>query len=306
VRRLPISELFHHHMRASNQPLVSVVVATRNNAATLDRMLSSIRDQTYPNVELIVVDNSSTDESVSIAKRHGARVVTWGPERTAQVNHGVSVANGKYVYYTGGDIVVDADFLSEAVGASETEGYDAIYLNVVTRIEHPNFWQRGRTFERTCYYKVPSASAARFYRRGVFLALGGLDEGVSAIADDYDFQYRLDREGFRTGLIDSGENMVSEYDGVAIIVKRALYYGWQYGQLRKKSSAEFRQVYRTVRPQIWNAIRQRRGDWTSVLAFFTYKFLQTTFGAVGAGLEFLSRGSPRVEGILYRLNYGRH
>jgi hypothetical protein len=116
---------------------------------------------------------------------------------------------------------------------------------------------------------------------------------VSAISDDYDFQYRLDRGGFHTGLIDSGENMVSEYDGIAIIVKRALYYGWQYGQLRKKSSAEFRHVYRTVRPE------------TSVFAFFTYKFLQATFGAVGAGLEILSRGSPRVVGILYRLNYGR-
>lgn len=289
----------------NDQPLVSVVVATRNNAATLDRMLSSIRNQTYPNVELIVVDNLSTDETTSVAKRYGARVVTWGPERTAQVNHGVSVANGKYIYYTGGDNVVDAELISEAVRVSEAENYDAIYLNVVTRIEHPNFWQRGRAFERDCYYKVPSASAARFYRRDVFLAVGGLDEGVSAIADDYDFQYRLDKEGYRTGLIDSGENMVSEYDGVRIIVKRALYYGWQYGQLRKKSPAEFRQVYRTVRPEIWNAIRQRRGDWNSVFAFFTYKFLQATFGAVGAGLESLSGGSPRVVRILYRLNYGR-
>jgi glycosyltransferase involved in cell wall biosynthesis len=290
---------------ASNLPLVSVVVATRNNGATLDRMLSSIDAQTYSNVELIVVDNSSTDDTASIAEAHGARVVTWGPERTAQVNHGVSVANGKYVYYTGGDTLVDAVFISEAVDASEAENYDAIYLNVLTRIEHPNFWQRGRAFERGCYYKVPSASAARFYRREVFLAVGGLDEGVSAIADDYDFQYRLDRGGFRTGLIDSGENMVSEYDGIGIIVKRALYYGWQYGQLRKKSPDEFRQVYRTVRPEIWNAIRQRHDDWTSIFAFFTYKSLQAIFGAIGAALEILSRGNPRVEGILYGLNYGR-
>jgi glycosyltransferase involved in cell wall biosynthesis len=294
-----------NEMGASNLPLVSVVVATRNNAATLDRMLSSIRDQTYPNVELIVVDNSSTDETASIAEGYGARVVTWGPERTAQVNHGVSVATGKYVYYTGGDTLVDADFIDEAVSASETNSYDAIYLNVVTRIEHPNFWQRGRAFERNCYHKVPRASAARFYRREVFLAIGGLDEGVSAIADDYDFQYRLDRNGYHTGLIDSGENMVSEYDGVGIIVKRALYYGWQYGQLRKKSPAEFRQVYRTVRPEIWSAIRQQRDDWTSVLAFFTYKSLQATFGVLGAGLEILSRGSPQIERFLYGLNYGR-
>lgn len=303
--RLEISELFGDYMRESSQPLVSVVVATRNNASTLEKMLLSIRDQTYPNVELIVVDNSSTDATVGIAERCGARVVTWGPERTAQVNYGVSVANGEYIYYTGGDIIVDVEFISEAVQASETEGYDAIYLNVLTRIDHPNFWQRGRAFERNCYYKMPSASAARFYRREVFLTLGGLDESVSAISDDYDFQYRLDRKGYRTGLIDSGENMVSEYDGIAIIVKRALYYGWQYGQLRRKSSAEFRQVYRTVRPQVWNAIRQHQGDWISIFAFFTYKFIQTIFGAVGGSLEFLFRGNSKVVGILYRLNYGR-
>ena len=52
---------------------VTVVVPTREAARTLDRCLASVRAQTHPRVELVVVDNHSTDDTVSIAHRHADR-----------------------------------------------------------------------------------------------------------------------------------------------------------------------------------------------------------------------------------------
>src|SRR5580704_17133127 len=94
----------------SRLPLVSIIVTTYNNHNTLRACLSSIRDQDYGPIELIVVDNSSTDDTVRIAEEYTEHVYNKGPERSAQRNFGVSRAQGEYV------CVIDSDMeLSEHV-----------------------------------------------------------------------------------------------------------------------------------------------------------------------------------------------
>ncbi|GAB3845310.1 hypothetical protein GCM10029963_23440 [Micromonospora andamanensis] len=56
------------------QPLVSVIVPNYNYARALHLCLDSLRAQTYPHLEIIVVDDCSTDDSVAVAEAHGARV----------------------------------------------------------------------------------------------------------------------------------------------------------------------------------------------------------------------------------------
>src|SRR3989344_4063933 len=87
-----------------NKPKVSVIVPTRNSAKFLETCLKSIRNQTYKNIELIVVDNNSSDKTKKIAKKYADKVFNFGPERSAQVNFGVENSDGQYVYK------VDSDF----------------------------------------------------------------------------------------------------------------------------------------------------------------------------------------------------
>jgi cellulose synthase/poly-beta-1,6-N-acetylglucosamine synthase-like glycosyltransferase len=54
----------------SMSPLVSIIIPTRNSARTLEKCLESIKHQTYSNIEVIVVDNFSDDETIEIAKKY--------------------------------------------------------------------------------------------------------------------------------------------------------------------------------------------------------------------------------------------
>lgn len=77
-----------------NQPLVSVIVPTYNSEKFIGACLESIKNQMYTNIELIVVDNNSTDKTKEIAWRYTDKVFNKGPERSAQRNFGAKNSIG--------------------------------------------------------------------------------------------------------------------------------------------------------------------------------------------------------------------
>ena len=74
--------------------LVSVIVPTKNSEQFLEKCLDSIKKQTYKRVEIIVVDNNSTDNTKKIARKFTNKVFNKGPERSAQMNFGAKKAKG--------------------------------------------------------------------------------------------------------------------------------------------------------------------------------------------------------------------
>ena len=84
---------------------VSVIVPNYNYSESLDLCLRSILDQTYPLVEILVVDDCSTDDSIAVAQALGVRVVSTG------VNAGCGNARNVGAANTGGEILyfVDSD-----------------------------------------------------------------------------------------------------------------------------------------------------------------------------------------------------
>ena len=104
---------------AAVTPLVSVVVPTRNAGRTIETCLRSIRAQTWPALELIVVDNGSTDATWAVAERHADLALRGGPERSAQRNLGIAHAAGEWVCYVDADMELGPDVVERAVRAGE-------------------------------------------------------------------------------------------------------------------------------------------------------------------------------------------
>lgn len=172
-----------------NQPLVSVVVTTKNNQETLDACLKSIAEQTYQNLELIVVDNNSTDTTLEIARHYTKLVFTYGPERSAQRNYAVQQASGDYV------LIIDSDMeLGRAVvGAcvNEVQAHpDARAVIIPEESFGEGFWARCKHLERSFYVGVDAVEAARFFEKSLYQQVGGYNEAMTG-GEDWDLTRRV-------------------------------------------------------------------------------------------------------------------
>jgi GT2 family glycosyltransferase len=106
--------------------LVSAVIVTWNSAPFLRRCLAALAAQTYPNVELIHVDNASADDSVAIV-REGAKAqhIINDTNRgfSAAVNQAVRIAKGEFVLLLNPDAYLAPDYVSSLVAALTGEGF---------------------------------------------------------------------------------------------------------------------------------------------------------------------------------------
>ena len=100
---------------------VSIVIPAYNSEKTLEKCLKSIRDQTYGNIEIIVVDKFSKDRTVEIAKRYGARIIYDEGERTRAKNIGLKKAKGKYVLFVDSDMELSKEVVEECVNFIESD-----------------------------------------------------------------------------------------------------------------------------------------------------------------------------------------
>jgi len=181
-------------------PKVSVIITTKNEEKNILNCIQSIESQSYPadNVELIVVDNNSSDKTKEIAKRFTDKVYNFGPERAAQRNLGIKESSGEYILYLDADMILSKNLIEESVSLSQKEGFFALY--VPEKIIGEGFWIKVRDFERS-FYNATCIDAVRFGKKDKFLEIGGFDENLNG-PEDWDFNRRISAIG-KTGITGS-------------------------------------------------------------------------------------------------------
>jgi glycosyltransferase involved in cell wall biosynthesis len=177
------------HPSAPHEPdLVSVIVTTRNSSRTLEACLRSIRGQTWPLIELILVDNGSTDATLEIAGRLADRVAMVGPERSAQRNHGARLAAGNHLLFIDSDMVLTPEVIADGIELLIRRNVPAVIIPEETFGE--GFWAHCRMLERSCYQGDDAVEAARLYSREAFFAVGGFDLDLTG-PEDWDLSRRV-------------------------------------------------------------------------------------------------------------------
>ena len=185
-----------------NRPTVSFVVPTRNSARTISACVMSLRNQAYDNVEIVVVDNESTDDTAQRALAAGAdRVIIAGPERCAQRNRGARESTGAFVVFIDSDMVMEPAIAAQIVDAFESHPHLGALI-IPEQSFGDGFWTKCRDLEKSLYVGNESVEAARAFRREVFEAVGGWNENLTA-AEDWDLDDRIRAHGTIVGRIDA-------------------------------------------------------------------------------------------------------
>jgi glycosyltransferase involved in cell wall biosynthesis len=174
-------------------PLVSVIVPTKNSAQFLARCLQSIKHQTYQNIEIIVIDNHSTDDTQDIAKRFTDQVYTEGPERSAQRNSGAEKAKGEYLAIIDSDMELTVKVIEASV-REITKASESVAVIIPEESFGEGFWAQCKALERSFYIGNDDIEAARFLARKTYQDLGGFDTSLVA-GEDWDLTQRLRKIG---------------------------------------------------------------------------------------------------------------
>ncbi len=273
-----------------DNPLVSVIIPTKNSSRTLEACLKSIKNQSYKNIELIVVDNNSTDDTKEIAKKYTDKVFNYGPERSAQVNYGVTKASGKYVYKVDSDFVLDDKVVEQCV-AEAAKGYDAIVVHNSPDVT-VSWIAKVRKFEVDMYKYDLTHSSARFIKREVHAKIGGFNEKIIA-GEDYDFQNKLNRSGYKTGFIEAEALHLGEPKSFWKHMKKYYHYGKNfvnYVQENKQEAPQQLGFFRGVYAKNWKKFIEHP---ILSLEFLIYNIFKFGFGGAGylAGRESGARKS---------------
>lgn len=272
-------------------PLVSVIVPTRNAAGRLPETLASIAAQTHPAVEVIVVDNHSTDETAAVAERSGARVLSASGERSAQMNAGIRVARGTYVYRIDDDFLLGPTLIADAVAVAEREGFDGIVTWV--RSQGDGFWARVKGLERDSYVESRLIAGVRFIRRDVLAAVGGFDETLVA-GEDYDLDFRLRRAGYRIGSLTSAfEFHRGEPRSLTEVARKGFFYGRTIPRYIRKYPLRSLYQFLPIRPAILRHWRDFARHPDLALGFLVHQAVKYTAAALGVAVGLVTGGIGR-------------
>ena len=270
--------------RKSHLPLVSVIIPTKNAGGTIDLCISSIKSQSYKNIEVIVVDNYSHDTTRVIAENHGAKIFLKGPERSAQLNFGAEKAKGKYLYRVDADFILQTDVIKEAVAQCEDEDCDAVAIHN-TSDPTISFWSKIRKLERDCYRDDELNVAARFWRKDVFFKAGCFDEELIA-GDDYDLHNRIIGAGFKIGRIKSEESHIGEPLSLREVVNKHFFYGKNITRFIHKNQKTAMLQLNPFRKSYFTNIRRISSDPALLVGFVVYELVRYFATAIGILTKF--------------------
>lgn len=186
----------------SNTPLVSIVIPTFNHALFLKNAINSIRAQTYPHWQAIIVNNFSTDDTVNIVTAfHDDRIhlINFRNEGViaASRNQGILHANGEFVAFLDSDDVWYPEKIAACVSVLQ-EGNDLVchgelWVGESTRQREMLYGPRSRaTYSQLLYRGNCISTSATVVRRSILAALDGFSERTDFVtAEDYDLWLRI-------------------------------------------------------------------------------------------------------------------
>ena len=266
-------------------PLVSVVIVNWNGRDWLEGCLNSVRNQTLRDLEVLVIDNGSTDGSrddLEAAASRGELVLIRNSRNLgfcAANNQGIAVARGPFIALLNNDAEAHPKWLEELAEAVERDRKCGMAASKILRFDdhsridkaghliYPDGQNRGRgsgEIDRGQYDDAPDTAwpdgCAALYRKSMLDEIGGFDEDFFAYADDAELGLRARLAGWKAA-----------YAPGAIAYHRV---GSSLGRYSKK------RLFLIERNRLWLVIKLFPWRlWPAVPVFFAMRLAATAIAA---------------------------
>ena len=174
---------------------VSVITVCYNCESTIENTVKSVVNQTYPNIEYIIIDGKSTDRTIDIVKQFSKNIECIVSEKDdgiySAMNKGIDICTGDYVIFlNSGDCFYNRTVIEIMV--KKSNGQDIVYGDLI--LIHNNGTCRRSSqppvINKFLFINHTILHPATFVKRHLFLKYGKFDEQY-AVSADFDFFLRV-------------------------------------------------------------------------------------------------------------------
>lgn len=185
-----------------NNGTVSIITICKNAKETIAQTMQSVIDQTYTNIQYIILDGASDDGTASLIQSKG-RYSTFISEpdhgATYALNKGLRYATGEFVFYLNADDWISPEFIKIAVdNLKSMPNVDFVYSDLtIVGGGSSHLIKAAETYGSKIRYTMPRINYPTIvYRQSVFSKVGDFNTGFS-VSPDYEFNLRAYLSGFR-------------------------------------------------------------------------------------------------------------
>lgn len=218
-----------------SKPLVSIIITSKNEEKVIRELITSLLNQTYKNMETILVDNNSSDSTLRITSAYNIKIYNFGPERSAQRNYGASKAQGDYLLFLDADMRLEPRVVEECLQKVSSRRVGAVIIPEESYGE--GFWNKVKAFERSFYNADGdnTTEAARFFRREAFNKAGGYDEKITG-PEDWDLPETIKKIGYKIERISSRILHQENISSLSDLARKKYYYALRSHRYLKKQN----------------------------------------------------------------------
>jgi len=152
------------------EELVSITIPTYNSEKTLEITLNSVKEQTYQNIEIIIIDGYSKDKTLNVAKKYGAKVILCKGKLLEARIKGAKASKGKYILLLDSDQILEKTVIERSV--KKMKKYDSLWFfeRAYNRKKWlPSLYDADRLLVQTYWDPNEDIVLPRFFRKDLLL-----------------------------------------------------------------------------------------------------------------------------------------